>query len=247
MTEKRRARFSWRIMDAMLFPRRQGLAATVAIFSLPLAIGLAWIGCATASDDLAVPPGTGGKKDSGPGGDAVVDEDGNPIFDADESGVEDMGLACPGVTPANSCATAIEIATLAVGGKTVVNGAIANKGERWYKVTFTGIDSKTAHPHLKVTSTDPGIVVELVKSCGGTNLSCGNEDAAAKDIVDYEIAYLADPDADPAGPDPTADGDPDASGDTNVPITVGDMGVTYMRVYRKAEGTSCDYKIDVSN
>jgi hypothetical protein len=234
-------------MDAMLFPRRpQGLAAYVAIFTLPLAVGLAWIGCATASDDPGATPVGGGKKDSG-ASEVQVDEDGNPIFDADDAAPEDMGLQCPGVAAPNSCATAIEIATLAVGGKTVVSGAIEAKGERWYKVAFTGIDDKTAHPHVKLSSTDPGVVIELVKSCGGENLSCGSEDAAAKDLVDFEMSYVTDPDADPAGPDPSKDGDPDASGDTNVPITVGEMGVTYMRVYRKGEATSCDYKIDVSN
>jgi hypothetical protein len=232
----------------MLFPRRlEGLAATIAIFSLPLAIGIAWIGCATASEDPGATTNPGGGKKDGGTGDVAVDEDGNPIFDADDATPEDTGLMCPGVTASNSCATAIEIATLAVGGKTVVNGAIDGAGERWYKVTFTGTDDRAAHPHVKLTSTDPGIAIELVKSCGGTNLSCGDEDAAAKGVIDFEIAWRADPDADPAGPDPDAAGDPDATPDANIPIVVGDMGVMYMRVYRKVGGTSCDYKIDVSN
>lgn len=236
------------MLAAMLFPRRpEGLAAILAVFALPLVVGLAWIGCATASEEPGdTPDGGGGKKDSGTA-DVPVDEDGNPIFDADETGMEDTGLMCPGVTPSNTCATAIEIATLAVGGKTVVSGAIDGAGERWYKVTFTGTDDVLAHPHLKLSSTDPGIAIDVSKSCGGSKVTCGDEDAEAKGIIDYEISYKTDPDADPAGPDPDAAGDPDATPDAKIPISVGEMGVMYLRVYRKVGATSCDYKLDVSN
>ncbi|MGZ3419671.1 MAG: hypothetical protein ACXWUG_04890 [Polyangiales bacterium] len=229
----------------MLFPRRS--FAILAVCALPLVVGVAWVGCATASEE----PGdvTGGKTDSGKPGEGSVDEDGNPIFDADEVSLEDTGLMCPGVTPSNTCATAIEIATLAVGGKTVVNGAIDATGERWYKVTFTGTDDPAAHPHVKLTSTDPGMVFEVTKSCGGSYENCGDEETGAKGTKDYEKAYRADPLAE-TGPDPVdAHDEMDASdaSDARIPFTIGDMGVIYIHVYRVIGGVGCDYKLDVSN
>lgn len=209
--------------------------------ALPGALGAAWLGCAGGDEDIEgvpkrkLPPDvsvntddTGGGDDTTPSGDGGGGDTSKPPLCTGEVG-----------TP-NACATAIDLETLAVGAtKSVSNGLPVSGGDLWYKVKFDTLDNTAAHPHVTLTSTDPAIVLEVVKSCAGETLGCGDEDAFAVRIKDFEGAYRADPDA---------EGPYESGTDAFIPMTVGDNGTVYVRVYRTTGAPSaCDFKLDLSN
>ena len=86
---------------------------------------------------------------------------------------------------------------------------------------------------------DPAIVLEITKSCSGDTVSCGDEDAFATRIKEYEVVYRADP---------SADGGYAAGDDAFLPIIVGDSGTVYIRVFRTTGmPTACNFQLDLSN
>jgi len=212
--------------------------AIMALCAVPCVLGLAWLGCATANDEVeTVPKGT---RDSG------VDPSG------DSGGGTDTDITKPDTAPPpplcaetgvpNGCAAAVDLGTLAPGDKKSASNAVPPAGgEFWFKVTFSKLDDLTAHPHIKLTAKDTGIAASVLKTCGGESFSCGDEDAMPSTALkDFEVSYrLIDPSAD-AGPDPTAD--------AFVPISEIIPATVYIKVTRSAgTPTSCDFTIDVSN
>jgi hypothetical protein len=215
-------------------------AVFVAIMALPCALGMSWLGCAAGDEEVDGTPkrkpgvdtgGGGGGDDTGNGGGT----DGGPGVD---TGPRPL---CPGeVGTPNACATATDLGSIAVGASKNIADAVPDKGgDLWFKVKFDTLENTAAHPRITLTGTDPGIVLEIVKSCAGETLGCGDEDAFAVRIKDFEAVYRADP---------AADGGYEAGSDAFIPMTVGDGGTVYIRVYRTSGTPSgCDFKLDISN
>jgi len=210
----------------------------VAVMALPCALGAAWLGCAAGDEQVEgapkrkLPPDTGiSTEDTGGGG-----------GDTGGGGTDTAKPPlCTGeVGTPNECASATDLGTIAVGATQTVTNALPEKGgDLWFKLQFETLDNTSAHPHLVLTSTDAAIVLEVVKTCSGDTLGCGDEDAFATRIKDFEAVYRADPDA---------DGTYTAGTDAFVPMTVGESGTVYVRVYRTTGTPSaCDFKLDISN
>lgn len=206
-------------------------------------LGLGWLGCATADNEVdAVPKkkpdggaDTGGSGDGGGGG-----SDTAPAPLCGETG-----------TP-NACAAAVDLGTLALGAKKTIADAVpAAGGELWFKVKFGDLENLKAHPRVRLTTVDPSITVTVVRSCAGEPFACGGGDASSSArLVDFEIAYaLVDPLADagdgeggPLGPDPASPADAFVPLSSRVPETV------YFKVTRNAaKPVGCDFTVDLSN
>ncbi len=231
-------------MDAMTAVR----SLFAAMCAIPCVLGLAWAGCATAESVDGSP--TKPLRDSGTGGDSASGDAGDGGGGGDSG---DGGVLCGETSTPNACATAIDLGTVNLGGKNTASGGVpVSGGDVWYKITFDGLADLAAHPKIVLTSDDEALAFEVVRSCAGERIMCAGGDEATK-IKEFEVAYRPTT-GDDAGPGP----DPDASGDAIteagtpagvfVPITVGDKGTVYVRVYRSTGvPKACDFDLDVSN
>lgn len=223
-----------------------------AMCALPCVLGLAWAGCATAGDVDDVPPKP--IRDSGVGGgDGSNDGGGSGDGGGGDGGGGDGSVCGPTSTP-NACTSATDVGTVSLAGKSTASGAVPlTGGDLWYKITFDGLGDLAAHPKIVLTSADDAIAFEVVRSCAGERVSCGDEGGEASGVREYEVAYrpAAGDDAGP-GPDPDASGDAvsEAGVEAGVfaPIPVGDKGTVYLRVYRKAGAPkACAFELQISN
>lgn len=219
-----------------------------AVCVLPTMLAAGWIGCATADEEVdAVPKKPrdgsvddtgGGDEDSG-GGTETSAPDTMPPPICGETGVP------------NSCSAAVDLGLLTPGDKkTVTNSVPIAGGDMWFKVTFTGLDDLTVHPHIKLTAKDTGIYLNVVKTCTGESFSCGDDPDAggvssstSQQLRDFEVSYaLTGVDGGP-GPDPDSGAE-----DAFVPISSFFPSTVYFKVTRTAtKATSCDFTVDLSN
>jgi len=215
----------------------------LAMMAVPSTLGLAWLGCAAGDDEVEGQPKRNTGDTSG-----LLDETTTPPGDGGGGGDGAPGdgakpFACTGdVGTPNSCAAAIDLGTIAVGAKkNTADSLPLTGGDRWFKVKFETLENTAAHPRIKITSSDAALVLEVTKSCSGDTVACGDEDAFAVRIKDYEVVYRADPSAD-------AEPGSDATADAFLPIVVGDGGTVYIRVFRTSGMPSgCNFQLDVSN
>lgn len=223
----------------MRLPSSLRASAVAVLFLAPAMFGLAWVGCATADEEVdAVPKRP--PRDSTPGDESSIgDETG--ITPGTDSAPKPL---CTGKTSTpNACTAPVDLGTLTVPGtKSVAEGIAETAGDLWYKVTFGDLGNLAAHPSIVLTSTDPSIVMEVNKSCAGESVACADEVGVARNVTAYEAKYDWDAEA-PDGLDP--------SGEAGVfkPIQVGDGGAVYIHVFRLPAGPKkgCDFKLEISN
>ncbi len=208
-------------------------AVMLSLIVAPAALGLAWLGCATAGEDVDAAPKRPPKADTGIGS---TDETSTPNPDGG-------GALCTNPTAAsNSCATATDLGTLNAGGtKTLDEGIAEVAGDLWYKVTFADLEKVAAHPRVLLTSPDANVFMEVNKTCAGELAACGEEGTTATKVKDYEVRYAWD-----AGVAPEAGG-PEAG--VFKPIQVGEGGSVYIHVFRAPDGpkTGCTFKLEITN
>lgn len=211
------------------------------LFCAPAALGLAWVGCATADEEVDAVPKRA-PRDSAAGDETTIGDETGMIFPGDDGG----GPLCPGKTSTpNACTAPTDLGTLTVPGtKTVAEGIAATAGDLWYKVTFGDLTNLAAHPSIVLTSSDPNIVMEVNKSCAGESVTCGSESevGVARNIKSYEVKYAWDGGF-------AEDADPSGEAGVFKPIQVGEGGVVYVHVFRLTTGpkTGCDFKLDIRN
>lgn len=199
----------------------------------PAALGLAWLGCATAGSDVDAVPKRPPKEDTGS----------TSVDDAIVTDPDGGGPLCTNPTAtSNSCATATDLGSIAGGGtKTVDEGIAAVAGDLWYKVTFGDLEKLTAHPRVVLTASDPNIFMEVNKTCAGELAACGEEGSTATKVKDYEVRYTWDAEVAPEA------GGPEAG--VFKPIQVGEGGSVYIHVFRAPEAakTGCTFKLEITN
>ena len=214
-------------------------AVLTCLLVAPAAFGLAWTGCATAGSEVDAVPKRA-PRDSANDETTIIDDDGGVIVPGDG------GELCTKATTMNTCATAIESGAVGVGGTKTMNEGIGSTGDLWYKVQFDELTKLTAHPRIVLTSTDPNIVMEVVKTCAGEVEMCGDEDAMARNIKEYENKYTWDGGVINDGAVDEAGGGAEAG--LFVPISVGTAGAVYVHVFRAPGAkTSCDFKLEITN
>ncbi|MBI2392281.1 MAG: hypothetical protein HYV09_22020 [Deltaproteobacteria bacterium] len=222
--------------------RVRSAAAVVAALVLPGVIAVAWFGCATADEEVDANPkkmpdaaayDTGGGGGDSLGGDA-------PIFPT-----EDAGPYCGETSTPNSCASATDLGSIAVGStKKVTGGLPLAGGDVWYTVKFTGLDDLKAHPRIKISG-DKGLFLAMEGKCSGGALKCGGDGGTATSVKDLEVSYVMTADPDGGVPDP--DSSAEEAGTNFKPITIGESGTVKFRVFRTGTATGCDFTIDLSN
>lgn len=211
------------------------------LLSIPAAFGLVWLGCAAADEEVDATPKRPPRDSSVE--EVIIDEETGLPIDTGGPPTDGSKPLCTGKTATpNACTTATDLGTLTVGGSKMIDEGIAEAaGDVWYKVTFGELTNLAAHPSVKLTSTDPNIVMEVNKSCAGESVSCADEAGVARNVKDYEVKYEWETGTDPL--------EPGADGGMFKPIDVGDGGAVYIHVFRLTSGpkTACDFKLAISN
>jgi len=140
-----------------------------------------------------------------------------------------------------TCMAATAVAPLALGGSTTDTGDLpAATDEAWFQVTFGGAAAQlTYHPHIQLT-TNPNseFVFDILGSCGGAALGCGEAGQSCTNKTDWEVFYNTN------GPNPP--GPPDPTGNSWMPVPA--VGRVWVRVHRTSSTPSCDtYSIKFSD
>jgi hypothetical protein len=126
-----------------------------------------------------------------------------------------------------ACNTATGAALSMLGGTINQTGQLPGAGESdWLQVTFTNdAGNKNFHPHIYfVTNPNNEFAFDLVTSCGGQPLPCG-DGGSCTGKTEWEVFY---------GPQATGNpGDPNWS-------PIGNIGTVYLRVHRVTGSPTCD-------
>jgi hypothetical protein len=202
-------------------------------------LAYAFVACATGEGNELPPNGDGSvAHDSGSGDGGVKDVGG------------DAAVTCTDAAAPTTCTSPIDVGTIALGKSSTASATLGpNANDAWFKITFGQLDDVNAHPHVVLGGASASsLLLEVSKNCTGARLSCGEEDAPAATVTEFEAKYLQG--AGDAGGDTGEDADPTMTeAGVFVPITFGAGGVVYVRVFRKtgAPGPCAPFQLTVTN
>lgn len=202
-------------------------------------LSYAFVACATGEGNELPPTGDG----------AVVPDSGSGDGGAKDAG-GDSGAVCADAAGPTTCTAPIDVGTIGLGKSKTAGATLApNSNDAWFKITFEKLDDVTAHPRVVLGgATASSLLLEVSKNCTGARLYCGDEDAPAATVTEFEAKYGQG--AGDGGGDTGDDSDP-ATIEAGVftPLSFGPGGVVYVRAFRKtgAPGPCAPFQLTVTN
>lgn len=199
----------------------------------------AFVACATG--DANEPPSTTDGSvvhDSGSGDGGAKDSQG------------DTAAACTDAAAPTTCTSPIDVGTIGLGKSSKASATLApTSNDAWFKITFDKLDDLSAHPHIVLAGASASsLLLEISKNCTGARLTCGDEDAPASTVTEFEAKYA--PGEVDGGGDTGEDADPTMTeAGVFTPLSFGPGGVVYVRVFRKtgAPGPCAPFQLTVTN